>query len=47
MTTTDLNTKSNEVKDKIPVVSDLVKKTHYEAKLLKIEVRYIIDSDYN
>ena len=47
MTASVLNTKINEVQNKIPVVSDLVKKTHYNAKMSEIEGRYITTSDYN
>ena len=47
MTTTCLNTKISEVKNKIPAVDDLLKKTDYDAKMLKIEGNCITNSDYN
>ena len=47
VTATVLNTKISKVKNKIPVVSDLVKKTYYDAKISEIEGRYINTSDYN
>ena len=47
MTTTVHNTQIREVKNKIPVVSDLVKKTDYDVKILEIEEIYITTSDYN
>ena len=49
MTTTVLNTKISKVKNKIktPVVSDLVKKTHYDARTLEIEGKYTTTFDYN
>ena len=45
VTGTVLNTKFSKVKNKIPVVSDLVKKTDYDAKILK--GKCIAASDYN
>ena len=47
MTATVLNTKINEVQNKIPAVSDLVNKTHYDAKMSEIQGKYITTSDYN
>ena len=47
MTTTVLNTKISEVKNKIQVVSDLVKKKDYTAKVSEIEEKYISTYDYN
>ena len=45
--TTVLNTKINEVKNKIPVVSDLGKKTSYSDEILEIEGKYFTISGYN
>ena len=42
-----LNAKISEVKNKIPVVSDLVKKTDYDTKILDIEGKYITTSFYD
>ena len=47
MTTTVLNTKIKEVENKMPVLSDLVKKTDYGAKISEIEGKYFTTSDYN
>ena len=47
MTVTILKTKISEVKNKIPVVSNLVKKTDYDAEKLEIERKYITIYDYN
>ena len=47
MTTTILSTKISKVKNKISVVSDLVKKTDYDAKIFEIEEKYITTSGYN
>ena len=47
MTTTVLNTKIKEVENKMPVLSDLVKKTDYGAKKSEIEGKYFTTSDYN
>ena len=47
MTTTTCNTKISEVKKKILIVSDLVKKTDYIAKISEIDEKYITTSDYN
>ena len=49
MTTTILDTKTEigEVKNKIPDVSDLVKKVDYNAKISEIEKIYINTSDHN
>ena len=44
---TTINTTISEVENKIPVVSDLVKKTDYDAKILEIEVKHITTSYYN
>ena len=46
MTAIVLNRKISEVKKKI-VVSDLVKKTDYNAKISEIEGKYMPTSDYN
>ena len=40
-------TKISEIKNKIAVASDLVKKTNCEAKILKIEGKHIIISNYD
>ena len=47
MTITVLNTKIRNVKNKIPAVSDLIKKTDYETKILEIDGKYITTSDYD
>ena len=47
MTTTTCNMKISEVKKKILIVSDLVKKTDYVAKISEIDEKYITTSDYN
>ena len=47
MTTPTCNTKISEVKKKILIVSDLVKKTDYIAKISEIDEKYITTSDYN
>ena len=47
MTTAVLNTKIGEVDKKIPIVSGLVKKTNYGAKILDIEGKYFTTSGYN
>ena len=47
MTTTALNTKNIKVKNKIWVVSDLVKKTYYDAKISDTETKYFTKSDYS
>ena len=47
MTTTVIHTKISEVRNKILVVSDLVKKIDYEDKTLKIQGKYSSTSDYN
>ena len=47
MTTTTCNTKISEVKKKILIVSDLVKKTDYIAKISETDEKYITTSDYN
>ena len=47
MTTTTCNMKISEVKKKILIVSDLVKKTDYIAKISEIDEKYITTSDYN
>ena len=47
VTVTILKTKISEVKNKIPVVSNLVKKTDYDAEKLEIERKYITIYDYN
>ena len=47
MTTTTCNTKISEVKKKILIVSDLVKKTDYVAKISEIDEKYVTTSDYN
>ena len=41
-----LLTKISEFESKIPVVSDLVKKTEYDAKILKNERKYFNSFDY-
>ena len=46
VTSAVLNIKFCEVKNKMPVVSNLVKKKH-DAKILEIEKKYITTSDYN
>ena len=47
MTITVLTTKNKEVKNKMTVSSDLVKKTDYGAKISEIEGKYFTTSDYN
>ena len=47
VTTTVSNTKISEVKNKIPVVSNLVKKIEFQAKPLEIEGKYLSNSGYN
>ena len=43
-----MNTKINEVKNKIPKLSGLVKKSnYYDAKILEIERKYFTNSVYN
>ena len=42
-----LNTNTCEVKNKTPVVSDLVKKADYDGKTLEIDKKYSDTSDYN
>ena len=44
---TALNTKMSKVKNKISVVSNLVKKSDYDTMLWEIEGKYFLDSDYN
>ena len=46
VTATVLNTKISKIKNKISVVSDLVKKTDYDDKTLEIEGKCITTSDY-
>ena len=47
VTTAVLNTKIGEVEEKIPIVSGLVKKTNYDAKILDTEEKYFTTSGYN
>lgn len=48
VTTTVINTKIREKKQrKIPVVSDLVKKTVYDGRILEIEGNYNFTSDHS
>ena len=47
MTATVLKTKIKEVENKIPDLSGLVQKVHYDAKLSKIEGKYFTTTDYN
>ena len=47
MTAAVLDTKIRELKNKIPVVRDLVKNTDYEPKILEIKWKFITASDYN
>ena len=47
MTTTVLDTKIGEVKNKIPDVNGLVKKTNYNSKISDIAKKYFTPSDYN
>ena len=47
LTTTVLHTKIAKIKNKMPVASDLVKKTDYDTKVLEIQRKYITTSDYN
>ena len=42
-----LNTETVEVKNKIPDVSGLTKKTGYDATILDIEKKYLTASNYN
>ena len=42
-----LETALTAVKNKIPDISNLVKKTDYNAKILDIESKYITTADYN
>ena len=42
-----MNTKISEVEKKIPSVSDLVKKTDYNAKIKDIEEIYFTIADHN
>ena len=46
VTATVLNTKISKIKNKISVVSDLVKTTDYDDKILEIEGKYITTSHY-
>ena len=47
VTTTVLNTKIDEVDNKIPGVSGLVEKTYYNVKLSDIEAKYFTGPGYN
>ena len=47
VTTSVRNTKISEVRNKKPVVSELVKKTDYNAKMPGIKRKYITSSTYN
>ena len=47
MTIAIINTKISKVKCKIPVASDLVRKTNYENKILEMERNYFTTSNYN
>ena len=47
MTTTVLNTKTGDVENKIPDVSDSVKKIDYDSKIKDIEEKYFTTFDYN
>ena len=47
MTTNVLNRKIGEVNNKIRHASGLVKRTHYNTKILNIEKNCFIASDYN
>ena len=47
MTPTVLNTIINEVENKIPVVTDLPKKTDYDENILETEGNYFPSSNYN
>ena len=47
MATTVLNTKIGEVENKILNVTDLVKKTYYNAKITEIKGKSFTTSDYN
>ena len=47
VTSTVLNTKISYVKNKIPAVSDLVKKINCHVKIVEIEGNYIVTFDYN
>ena len=42
MITAILNTKIGEIENKIPDITDLVKKTDYDAKISKAEGKYIL-----
>ena len=42
-----LNAKNSQVKNKIPVVGNLVKKTDYNTEILEIEGKYITNFDFN
>ena len=42
-----LNTKCGEIENKIPQVTDLRKKTDYDAKIIDIEKKYFTTADYN
>ena len=46
MTNFILDTKTGEVKNKIPDLSDLIKKTNYDAKISEFEEKYFTASDY-
>ena len=45
--TTVLNTKICKVENKIPTITNLVKRTNYDAKTIEIEEKFITTSDYN
>ena len=47
MITSVCDKKIGEVKNKIPDLSDLVKKTDYDAKISEIEEKCFTTSDYN
>ena len=47
VTTTVLNIEISEVENKIPNVSDLVKKSDYDAKITDIEEKCFANPDYN
>ena len=42
-----LNTKCGEIENKIPQITDLRKKTDYDAKIIDIEKKYFTAADYN
>ena len=42
-----LNTKICEVENKIPTITNLVKRRNYDAKTIEIEEKFITTSDYN